>query len=91
MASPAFCDHSSVAYWGLDDMDDGIRSMLRPTVFDLVTGTVVQVGTIGPAELRTDFEGFLSPPSWDVTCGSFEFDGQPVGEGRSTLSVTPSR
>jgi hypothetical protein len=90
MANPAFCDES-VAYWGLDTLDDGIHSMLRPTVFDLATRAVIQVGTIGPAELRTDFEGFLSPPVWDTTCGSVEFDGQPVGEGRSTLSVTRNR
>lgn len=90
MANPAFCDES-VAYWGFDDMDDGMHSVLRPTVFNLVAGAVVQVGTIGPVEVRTDWEGFLSPPIWDATCGSVEFDGQPVGESKTTLSVTRDR
>jgi hypothetical protein len=90
LANPAFCG-TLVAYCAVeDDVDDdaGERSILRPTVFDLAGGGIVQAGNFGSVELRTDWEGFLAPPAWDAACHSAEFDGEPVKRDRIKLTVS---
>jgi hypothetical protein len=89
LANPAFCG-MLVAYWAVeDDLEDdaGERSILRPTVFDLADGSIVQAGTLGSVELRTDWEGFLGPPVWNSTCRTAQFDGEPVERERMELTV----
>ena len=89
LANPAFCG-TLVAYWAVeDDVEDGAgeRSILRPTVFDLARWSIVQAGSLGSVELRTDWEGFLETPVWNATCDTAAFDGEPVSRDKTKLIV----